>query len=131
MDFKNTKQVAELFDIGQIKYTSWVYTDDTRQYFDLIITDNMISVVGEDIITDILLKHIVYCGAYFGPDEEEYDENYFHAHPWHWRFGTGGMLIYLADLSGREWRIVFNVARFEDAKKFYVCLRNIVNREDN
>lgn len=90
----------------------------------------MVSIVGEDIVTEILIKHIVYCGAYFGPDDEEYNENYFSADDWHWNFGDGSMLVYFADNSGREWRITFNVSRFEEAKKFYAYLRNILNKQE-
>lgn len=121
--FKNPQIVSELFDVDQIRYLTWTYNERHDFYYDIILTDKELAIVGKDIVSEHFLSKISSCVAYFGSLDDEYDENYddFSSR---WGYGDGEIMIYFSDCSGKEWEIIFKQARFEEARQFFIELRN-------
>lgn len=123
--FKNPQFVTALFDVNQIRYSTWIYNERHDFYYDIILTDQELAIIGKDIVSEHFLSKISSCVAYFGTLDEEYDENYADEQ-YDWRYGDGEIIICFSDWAGKEWRIDFKQARFEDARQFFIEFRNKV-----
>lgn len=127
-EFKNEEITNELFDVQQIKYATWIYDEDYDSYFDVVLSDKSLTIVGQDIISEHMLSKIGKCVAYFGVDDESYFYNYWDK-DLDWRYGDGDILISVSDCSGQEWGLAFNQERFLEAKTFFIELRNLIRKE--
>lgn len=121
--YKNSKVVTELFDMEQIRYSTWIYNERYDFYYDIILTDKEIVIVGKDIVSEHFLSRIAACVVYYGTLNAKYAENYAGMR-YDWSYGDGEIKIDFLDLSGEKWRIEFKQARFEEARQFFIELKN-------
>ena len=127
-NFKNINIVKELYDIEQIKYSTWIYDEEYNCYFDVVVTEKAITIAGHDIVDIHLHSKISRCGTYFGVYDENYDYNYWdYDHAWD-AYGDGEILIFFSDCSGNECRLVFQQGRFNEAKNLFAVLNNLIER---
>lgn len=124
MVFKNPQIVGELFDVEQVKYFTWVYNERYDFYYDIILTDKELTIIGKDIISTHVFSKISSCVAYFGDTDDEYEENYNEMDfDWMWSYGDGDISITFSDWSGKDWRIMFDAQRFLEAKQLFIELK--------
>lgn len=75
-----------LLDSETVKYYTWVYKNELNIYYDIVLTEKRIIMIGNDCVTSYIYKQISDIMIYHGNDEE-YPSTVFH-----WYFGSSGML---------------------------------------
>lgn len=126
MDFRNQKIVNELVDENQVRYYTWTFSNNG--YWDIIVLENRLMIVGMDMVSSFPWNKISYYGAYFGNEDPEYEENYIFQSECDWIFGDGEFCLYFGDISGCEWWVMLDRARFEDAKMLYKYFEDACTR---
>lgn len=126
-DFKNPSIANEIFDSNQVIYTTWIYDEEYDFYFDIVMTEKSITVIGKDVIDTHYYSKIGHCVAYFGDDDENYWYNYWD-HDRDWTYGDGEILVFFSDWAGNEYGLVFQQGRFKEAQKFFIKLREMIEQ---
>lgn len=118
-EYKNSRIVEEIFDSNQVKYATWIYDEEYDIYFDIVLTDRFITVIGKDIIDTQLFTKISHGVAYFGDNDDDYSYNCWNYDiDWNWSYGDGEIVVYFTDWSGNDYTLLFQQGRFMEAQRF-------------
>lgn len=120
MNFKHGKLTESFLGEVPVKYATWVYHSKHKCYFDIIITEQKLMIVGMDIVVNCPFKRISDYGVYFGDLVEDYGENYYVRNGCDWEFGSGEFIFFINEMTNdKEWFISFPNSRKEDLVMLY------------